>query len=211
MMLRSLFILLLSLFCIGTSIAYAHNILIIGDSLSAGYGIHPEDGWANLLQKKLDDSQCEYKVFNDSISGDTTSNGLARLPASLLRYQPAIVMIELGGNDGMRALSPEAMKLNLQKMIQFSKAACAKVLLLAARIPPNYGPNYISKYREVFFDLAKEEEVPLVPKILDNIGGNPALMQRDGIHPNTLAQPIFLDNVWVQLKGLLICPDHNNQ
>lgn len=195
------------LLLLNLSVAFANpqKILIIGDSLSSGYGLNLNEGWAVLLQKKLKSKRCHYTVINDSISGDTTSNGLARLPKALKKYQPGIVIIELGGNDGLRALSPTAMRLNLNEMVTLSQKAGAKVLLLGVRIPPNYGNAYISRYRKVFFTIAKKKNVLLVAKILNNIGGNTHLMQSDGIHPNAKAQPILLQNVWNKLKLLLKC------
>lgn len=187
--------------------AYAHNrsILIIGDSLSAGYGIDTQYGWPTLLQDKLENMQCDYSVINNSVDGDTTSNGLTRIGSALEDYQPDVVIIALGGNDGLRAINPVATKHNLAHMVQKTRETGARVLLVGVRLPPNYGQAYISRYRQVYFEIADECEVPLVPKVLENVGGVDGLIQADGIHPNEIAQPIILGNVWSELGPILGC------
>lgn len=187
--------------------AYANNrpILIIGDSLSAGYGIDTQQGWPILLQDKLKAMQCDYTVINNSIDGDTSSNGLTRIDSALEDYQPAVVIIALGGNDGLRAISPLTIKENLSHMVQKTRESGASVLLVGVRLPPNYGQAYIARYRQVYFQIADECEVPLVPKVLENVGGVEGLIQADGIHPNEIAQPIILGNVWRELSPMLGC------
>jgi len=180
-------------------------ILLFGDSISAGYGIGRVDqGWAALLQAKLKNEGYGYQVVNASISGETTAGGLARLPRALALHKPRIVIIELGANDGLRALPIAQMRDNLAQMVKLSAAAGARVLLLGMRIPPNYGPKYTEQFHQVFSDLAREESLPLVPFLLNDIALTPGLMQADGFHPNELGQPKLLDNVWPVLKPMLM-------
>jgi len=190
---------LFSLLSLTPSTAYADTILVMGDSLSAGYGIDPQAGWVNLLKQRLDD---EHDVINASITGETTSGGSARLPDILRQYHPDIVLLELGGNDGLRGLSPQQMQVNLSKMIERSQKAGAEVVLLGIEVPPNYGPAYSDAFRGVFTQLAKEYQVPLLPFLLEGVDLD-NMLQSDGIHPTAEAQPIILDNVWPKLKPLL--------
>jgi acyl-CoA thioesterase-1 len=179
-------------------------ILVFGDSLSAGYGLsHVEQGWVELLRTKLKDEGYETQVVNASVSGETTAGGLARLPRALALHHPSIVILELGGNDGLRALPIDQMRANLTKMVDLSKASGARVLLLGIRIPPNYGPEYTEQFQQVYVDLARAEKTPLVPFFMKDIALSPDLMQADGIHPNELGQPKLLANAWPELKGLL--------
>lgn len=179
-------------------------ILVFGDSISAGYGLpHVEQGWVALLQVKLRDQGYGYEVVNASVSGETTAGGLARLPRALSLHHPAIVILELGGNDGLRALPAAQMRDNLSRMVELSTAATAKVLLLGMRIPPNYGPEYTAQFAQVYSDLARAEKLPFVPFLLSGIALAPNLMQADGIHPNQSGQPRLLDNVWPTLQALL--------
>jgi acyl-CoA thioesterase-1 len=179
------------------------TILVFGDSISAGYGLpRVEQGWVALLQAKLKDQGYGYEVVNASVSGETTAGGLARLPRALALHHPAILILELGGNDGLRALAVEQMRDNLSRMIDLSTAAGAKVLLLGMRIPPNYGPQYTAQFAQVYSDLAREKRVPLVPFLLNDIALTPALMQADGIHPDGAGQPRLLENVWPALAPL---------
>lgn len=180
---------------------HAKNIVIIGDSLSAGYGIDPQKGWVNLLATKLE-KQDKFKIINLSTSGDTTSNGLAKFDNALKKYEPAIIIIELGANDGLRGLSLSQMKSNLETMLKKSKAAGIKVLLLATYLPPNYGPVYTKQFNQVFQDLAITYNAALVPMFLDGVAGNTLYIQNDRLHPNEKAQPIILDNVWPKLVPL---------
>lgn len=183
-----------------THSAQSPSLLVMGDSLSAAYGIEREEGWVNLLADRLED---EVQVINASISGETTSGGLQRFADILGQQQPTIVLLELGGNDGLRGLSPQQMQANLATMIEQSQEAGARVLLLGIDIPPNYGQAYRDAFTGVFHSLAEEYDVPLVPFLLEDIALNEALMQGDGIHPTADAQPIILDNVWPALEPLL--------
>ena len=184
--------------------AEAPVILVFGDSISAGYGLERVDqGWVALLQTRLKDQEYGYQVVNASVSGETTAGGLARLPRALSLHRPAIVILELGGNDGLRALPVAQMRANLAGMVDLGVAAGAKVLLLGIQMPPNYGPQYTEQFRLCYTDLARDKKLPLVPFLLKDIALNPALMQADGIHPNALGQPGLLDNVWPMLAPLL--------
>jgi acyl-CoA thioesterase-1 len=187
----------------GAARAEALTLLVLGDSLSAGYGIAAEQGWANLLQLRLDQRGPNYRVINASITGDTTRGGLARLPRALQTHNPHIVIIELGGNDGLRGLHYDEMRANLRQMIELSREAGAQVLLLGMRMPPNYGPEFTRRYHQVFHDLAEAEQVTLVPFFLKRVADDKALMQADGVHPNAEAQPVLLDNVWPALEPML--------
>jgi acyl-CoA thioesterase I len=179
-------------------------ILVFGDSISAGYGLsHVEQGWVELLRAKLKDEGYGTQVINASVSGETTAGGLARLPRALALHHPQIVILELGGNDGLRALPIDQMRANLAKMVDLSSAAGARVLLLGMRIPPNYGPQFTEQFHSVFAEVAREKKVPLVPFLLSDIALSPALMQADGVHPNELGQPKLLINVWPTLQPLL--------
>jgi acyl-CoA thioesterase I len=179
-------------------------ILVFGDSISAGYGLtHAEQGWVALLQTRLKDQEYGYQVINASVSGETTAGGLARLPRALMLHHPQIVILELGGNDGLRALPVAQMRANLASMVDLAAAAGAKVVLLGMRMPPNYGQEFTEQFRLCFSDLARDKKLPLVPFLLQDIALSPALMQADDIHPNALGQPKLLDNVWPSLKPLL--------
>jgi acyl-CoA thioesterase I len=179
-------------------------ILVFGDSISAGYGLaHVERGWVALLQTRLKEQEYGYQVINASVSGETTAGGLARLPRALMLHQPKIVILELGGNDGLRALPIAQMRSNLVRMVDLASAAGAKVILLGMRMPPNYGPDFTEQFRSSYSDLARDRKLPLVPFLLNDIALLPNLMQADGIHPNELGQPKLLDNVWPWLKPLL--------
>lgn len=176
------------------------TLLVMGDSLSAAYGIEQEMGWVTLLAERLED---EADVINASISGETTSGGAQRLASIIGQQQPDIVLLELGGNDGLRGLPPTQMRSNLASMIEQSQQAGADVLLLGIDIPPNYGQAYRDAFTGVFYSLADEYDVPLVPFLLEDVALNTELMQDDGIHPTAAAQPLILDNVWPALEPLL--------
>jgi len=179
-------------------------ILVFGDSISAGYGLaRVEQGWVALLQTRLKDQEYGYQVVNASVSGETTAGGLARLPRALMLHQPKIVILELGGNDGLRALPIAQMRANLARMVDLASAAGAKVLLLGMRMPPNYGPDYTEQFRLCYADLARDKKLPLVPFLLNDIALSPDLVQADGIHPNEQGQPKLLANVWPSLLPLL--------
>jgi acyl-CoA thioesterase I len=199
---------LLALFVLIVASAAAHAeapvILVFGDSISAGYGLaRVEQGWVELLKTRLKEQGYGYQVVNASVSGETTAGGLARLPRALELHHPGIVILELGGNDGLRALPIAQMRANLTQMVTLAGAAGAKVLLLGMRMPPNYGPQYTEQFAAVFSDLARERKIPLVPFLLTDIALSTTLLQGDDIHPNALGQPVLLENVWPQLKPLL--------
>jgi len=181
----------------------AVSIVVLGDSISAGYGIEAGYGWVSLLQQKLNGLADAYIINNESISGDTTAGGLARIDAALTRHEPKYVLLELGANDGLRGLSPKEMKRNLEEMIRRSWASGAEVLLLGMKIPPNYGKRYVDMFYQIYPQLSAEMEVPLVPFILEDIALNPAMMQADGLHPNALGQPLIAEKVWSYLQPLL--------
>jgi acyl-CoA thioesterase I len=184
--------------------AEAPVILVFGDSISAGYGLPRVDqGWVELLKTRLKTQGYGYQVVNASVSGETTAGGLARLPRALEVHHPAIVILELGGNDGLRALPIAQMRANLTQMVMLTLGAGAKPLLLGMRMPPNYGPHYTEEFALVFSDLAREKKVPLVPFLLADIALSRNLLQGDDIHPNEQGQPILLNNVWPALKPLL--------
>jgi len=183
--------------------AFSSSILIMGDSISASHGIEVKHGWATLLQQRLEEKNLPFIVKNESISGETTAGGLARIDQVLEQHTPIIVLIELGANDGLRGLSPFVMKKNLVKMIRKSEQAGAKVLLLGMKIPPNYGKRYIETFFDVYRQLAEEHEVQRVPFLMEGVALDKRLMQRDGLHPNALAQPFILENIWPYLLSML--------
>jgi acyl-CoA thioesterase-1 len=178
-------------------------ILVLGDSLSAGFGMKLEQSWPRLLQNRLDDNGHQYRVMNSSITGDTTQGGLTRLPRLLSRHNPHIVVIELGGNDGLRGIGVSVSRQNLSNMIEQSQSAGAKVLLTGIRLPPNYGQTYTDSFYAMYTGLEEQYGVELVPFLMDGIALQPAMMQDDGIHPNAGAQPLLLDNVWDSLSPML--------
>lgn len=182
-----------------TSDTQTPTILVLGDSLSAAYGIPREKGWASLLQQKLENSN----VVNASISGETTDGGLARLPPLLQKHNPTIAIIELGANDGLRGFQIQRTRDNLAQIISLCQKANAKVLLVGMKIPPNYGLKYTSDFYETYTLSAKQFNIPLVPFLLDGVATNPELMQDDGLHPRAEAQPKILNTVWRYLQPLL--------
>lgn len=199
------FLFVLFLFAVSASAgAKDKTILILGDSLSAGYGINIEYGWVALLGERLSSQGYRYNVINSSISGDTTRGALVRLERELEnRGAPEIAIIELGGNDGLRGLSLEEIRTNLSRIIVRLANAGSSILLIPIRLPPNYGPVYNEKFMEVYRDLARENQVTLGRFILEDIAGKPQLMQEDGIHPLEPAQMQMLDNIWPQLETLI--------
>lgn len=197
------------LLTIVTSLACAQNttsgttkILVMGDSLSAGYGIDIQQGWVSLLEKELTKKNA-VQIINASVSGETSSGGNTRLPALLAEHKPDIVILELGGNDGLRGQPLKLLEKNLQKMIDASKKIEAKILLAGMQIPPNYGARYSNQFKELYPKLAEQNQLGLIPFLLEGIGGNEALIQRDGIHPTAEAQPIIVENVLPELEKLL--------
>lgn len=177
--------------------------LVVGDSISAAFGLDTTQGWVALLQKRLDQQGKRIQVVNASISGDTSAGGLARLPALLAKHRPALVMIELGGNDGLRGTPLAQLQQNLADMISASQTSGAQVMLLGMRLPPNYGKRYTEGFAGVYEQLAATHQVPLLPFFLEGVGGVPGLMQADGIHPTADAQPRLLDNLWPLLEARL--------
>ncbi|MBI6924490.1 arylesterase [Pseudomonas putida] len=192
----------LALYCLAQS-ATAGTVLIVGDSISAGFGLDTRYGWASLLQTRLRQEGFDDKVVNASISGDTSAGGQARLPALLAAHKPQVVVLELGGNDGLRGQPPTQLRQNLAAMVDQSRQAGAKVLLLGMQLPPNYGVRYTTAFAKVYEELAKDKQVALVPFFLEGVGGVPELMQADGIHPAQGAQQQLLENAWPALKPLL--------
>ena len=184
-------------------VVLAKNILVLGDSISAAYGIQPKEGWAALLQQKIINKKYDYKIINASISGDTTGNALTRLSPLLKHYQPTIVLVELGGNDGLRGFNLARTEENLAQIIEKSQASGAKVLLLGITLPPNYGPQYIQQFTTMFKSLAKKHKISLVVNIVAGIENDLSLLQADGIHPTAKAQPLILRAVWGKLDKLL--------
>jgi acyl-CoA thioesterase-1 len=176
--------------------AEAPTVLIFGDSLSAGYGIDVDQSWAALLQSRLQAQGYEHRVVNASISGETTEGGAARIEFALASFDPALIILELGGNDGLRGFPPERMKTNLEKIISTSKASGAAVVILGIRIPTNYGQRYRDAFEQVFRDIASTHDVPWIEFFMERVAMNEELMQGDGIHPNAAAQPVLLDNAW---------------
>lgn len=183
---------------------YAEKIMVVGDSLSAGYGIDPSKGWVALLQKKLDSEYPKkHQVINVSVSGETTSGGLARLPKLLKEYQPDITIIELGGNDALRGQPPLGIRNNLNKMVDLSQKSKSKVILFGMKIPPNYGSAYTQAFEQNYVQVSRQYNVALLPFFLNRVAGENQLMQADRVHPNEKAQPILLNNVLPYIKSAL--------
>lgn len=185
-------------------LANAKTIMVVGDSLSAGYGIQPQQGWVQLLQKRLDQQYPKaHKVVNASVSGETTSGALARLPKLLQTHKPNVVVIELGGNDGLRGQPPQMMQKNLAQLIQKSQQAKATVIVFGMKIPPNYGTAYSKAFENNYKTVSQQYKVKLLPFFLEGVAGHKNLMQNDQIHPNAKAQPILLNNAYPYIKGAL--------
>lgn len=184
----------------------APAVLVLGDSLSAEYGIARGTGWVSLLQDRLHKERLDYSVVNASISGETTSGGKTRLPDLLARHKPAVVVVELGANDALRGLSLQSTETNLRGMLTAARQAGAGVVLVGMRIPPNYGPDYTERFFALYSKLASEYRVSLVPFFLDKVITRPEWFQDDRIHPTSAAQATLLDNVWPQLQPLLKAP-----
>ena len=182
------------------------SVVVLGDSLSAGYGLRIQESWVHLLEQRLAAQGYEYRVVNASVSGETTQGGLARLPRVLETHKPDVVIVELGGNDGLRGLPLATSRDNLEKAIELARNAKARVLLVGMVIPPNYGPRYGQQFRDMFAALAQQYRLSFVPFFLDKVALNPDLMQADGIHANARGQPQLLENLWPKLKPLLVAP-----
>lgn len=183
--------------------ALAAKILIWGDSLSAGYGIAQEQAWPRLLERKLASEGYRHTISNASISGETSAGGLSRLPEALAREKPAVVIIELGANDGLRGLPVPAMRKNLDAMIRTTQASGARVMLIGMRMPPNFGPAYTQKFQQTYSELAQQYKTALLPFMMEGFAERSELFQGDNLHPTAAAQPLILANVWPVLKPLL--------
>ena len=181
-------------------------LLLVGDSVSAGYGLPSGAGWAALLQQRLDARHLRYRVVNASISGDTTAGGRARVAALLAQYRPTVTIIELGGNDGLRGGNLDAMRSNLDAMAVAAQNAGSRVLLVGIRVPPNYGETYGRRFAAIYADVARTRKTALVPFIFEGFAEDDAMFQPDRIHPLVAAQTKMLDNVWPQLAPLLDAP-----
>lgn len=192
----------LALLCMAQS-ATAGTVLIVGDSISAAFGLDTRQGWVALLQQRLSNEGYSDKVVNASISGDTSAGGQARLPALLAAHKPSLVVLELGGNDGLRGQLPAQLQQNLASMVDQSRKAGAKVVLLGMQLPPNYGQRYTKAFAQVYTDVATQKNIALVPFFLEGVGGVPELMQADGIHPAQGGQSRLLENAWPAIKPLL--------
>ena len=208
-MLRSvLWLMLLLPFAPGASAADVESdakptVLVLGDSLSAGYGLRPGQGWVSLLEEKLGSQGYPHRVVNASISGETSRGAVARMPRALEVHDPEVVVIELGANDGLRGFPPDVMRDNLLQLLRLARESGARVLLLGMHLPVNYGQAYTEQFHQVFVDIAKSEQVPFLPFFLDGVALQPDMMLDDGIHPNSVAQPKLLENVWPVLEPLL--------
>ena len=179
------------------------TLLVLGDSLSAGYGLEPGQGWVTLLEKRLLAQGYEYRVVNASISGETTAGGLERLPRALQLHKPSIVVVELGANDGLRGLPVSVTQTNLTRIVTLARQTGAQVLLLGMQMPPNYGPRYTAGFTRMFQDIARQHRLAFAPFLLEGVALNSSLMQADGLHPNARAQPRMLETVWPRLAPLL--------
>lgn len=192
--------------CVLPAAAAQHSLLVMGDSLSAAYGIAVKDGWVSLLEQRLAAQYPDWRVVNASISGETSAGGLARLPHTLKAQAPDLVILELGANDGLRGVPVATTQKNLAAMIEQSRASGARVLLLGIYLPPNYGPDYTDRFKAMYAELARRYDLPLVPFLLDGVALKPEWMQGDGLHPNAKGEPRVLDNVWQTLKPMLEAP-----
>jgi acyl-CoA thioesterase-1 len=201
---KSVFLIFLLALAAGIAPAGARTkILVVGDSISAAYGIQREAGWVALLDRRLGEVDRQWQVVNASISGETTGGGLARLPNALAAHDPAVVIIELGGNDGLRGYPVANIRDNLDQLVTLAKAEDRDVLLLGIQIPPNYGPRYTTAFANMYREIAAQQNVALVPFLLEKVALTPALMQNDGIHPTAEAQPQLLETIWPLLADLL--------
>jgi acyl-CoA thioesterase I len=193
----------LLLIALQNAVAADGTILVFGDSLSAAFGIRPEQGWVALLTQRLQAQGYGYRIVNASVSGETTEGGVARLPRALQLHRPAIVVLELGANDALRGLPLASTRANLEQMVQEAREAGARILLVGIRIPPNYGPRYGEAFANIFPELAKQYHLTLVPFLLQDVALNPARMQEDGMHPNAAGEVVVLETVWPYLQPLI--------
>jgi acyl-CoA thioesterase-1 len=183
--------------------AQPRTLLVLGDSISAGYGLQSGESWVALLQQRLTAQGYGYRVINASVSGETTTGGLSRIPRALALHKPAVVILELGANDGLRGLPLDTTRANLSRMVELSVGARAQVLLVGMKIPPNYGPRYALGFENIFSELATQRKLALVPFFLEDVALAPGLMQDDGLHPTAKAQPLMLQTLWPSLLPLL--------
>ena len=197
------FVLVAILLVVPMHTVFAQTILVMGDSVSSAYGMRKEQGWVTLLQQRMQAEKPPYTVVNLSVSGDTSANALNRLPQALKQHQPHILLLEIGGNDGLRGLSLSQMQHNLESMVSLAVSKGVQVMLLGIQLPPNYGSHYTDKFNDIYRQLANQYQLTLLPSIVDGIGGKPEFMQIDGVHPNTKAQPMILELVWPKLEKLL--------
>lgn len=186
-----------------TAAAQAATLLVFGDSLSSAYGIGPREGWVTLMEERLKQKKFDYNVVNASISGETTSGGATRIDEALARTKPGLVIVALGGNDGLRGLAASQIQANLTRIVETARRRGARVLLLGIRMPPNYGPQYVREFEAVYTEVARRQKVPLVPFMLQGVAGERDMMQPDNIHPTAAAQPVILETVWKGLQPLL--------
>ncbi len=200
---RITFSILFLLISAGAGSAEPQTVLIFGDSLSAGYGIEVDQSWGALLQARLNEQGYEYRVINASISGETTEGGATRIESALTDFSPALIILELGGNDGLRGFPVARMRANLEKIVSRAKASGAAVVLLGIRIPTNYGPRYSAEFEGVFRQVSENLDVQWIEFFMDGIALNDELLQEDRIHPNALAQPLLLDNAWPIISATL--------
>lgn len=186
------------------SAAAARTLLVYGDSLSAGYGLAQDKAWVSLLAQRLKQERLDYTVANASISGETTLGGLKRINATLSQYKPTLVLLALGGNDGLRGQSVDTMRNNLEAILDACRKSKSQVVLIGMRLPPNYGSAYADKFHAAYLELAKRHHLPLVPFLMEGFGDKPEWFQADGVHPALRAQPVMLDTVWKTLHPLLM-------
>ena len=199
---------MIKLFCTAllftvTAVTQAATLLVFGDSLSSAYGIGPREGWVTLMEERLKQKKFDYNVVNASISGETTSGGATRIDEALARAKPGLVIVALGGNDGLRGLAASQIQANLTRIVEAARRRGARVLLLGIRMPPNYGPQYMREFEAVYTEVARRQKVPLVPFMLQGVADKRDLMQPDNIHPTAAAQPVILETVWKGLRPLL--------
>lgn len=203
-MLRSI---LFTFLLAASALAYgAGSILVWGDSLSAGYGLKADQAWPALLQSLLRREGFQHTVVNASVSGETTAGGRSRLPRALADYKPSVVVLELGANDGLRGLPAELMAENLEAMLTMARQAGARTLLVGMNMPPNYGPAYVTRFQQAYAKVAKAQDTPFVPFLMEGFANRQEMFQSDGIHPTAEAQPLILQTVWKGLKPLLARP-----
>ena len=198
-----LFVWLFSLLVLPAALASGGTILVLGDSLSAAYGLPRQSGWVTLLEERLGERKFNYRVVNASISGETSAGGASRIEALLRQHRPTVLILALGGNDGLRGLPAAQLQSNLETMIRAARQRNARVLLAGMRMPPNFGPAYTRQFTAVYADLARRHRTAFVPFLLEGFADRPEYFLADGIHPNAAAQPLILERVWAALAPML--------